>query len=90
MAKRKKKNEIEETEITCPEGECVGETGCEDCNTKKTETQASEGDVLVKVRVKHGYRLHVDGKFFNRDSILTVAKSKIADQSQKYEVLKNA
>lgn len=91
MAPRKKKSESKnEVEEIKTEAEVCTEDVCEDCDTKKVETEVEEGDSLIKLRVKHGYRLHVDGKFYNRGSILTVAASKVADQKFKYEVLKDA
>lgn len=95
MAKKKKETNLNEEIVApndaelheeCLTGDC---DGCEDCKTKTVEKVVAPGDTIIKIEVKHGCRVVVDGKFYNRNSILTVAASKVVGQERKYKVLEN-
>lgn len=80
---RKKKKEIE-TDCGCEENVVLdSEVGTEEETIEETQTEIK----ILTVRVKRGYRLFVDGKFYGYGNVVTVAADKIADQNQKYEVI---
>ena len=81
MAKRKKKPI--EPDCGCEEKvEVDSEVGTE----VETTEDAAQTEIIT-VRVKRGYRLFVDGKFYGYGHVLTVSSDKVADQTQKFEVI---
>ena len=72
MAKKKKKEEITE-DCGCEDN--INVIPCDDC------------DEILKVRVKNGYRLFVNGYIYIREQIVKLKKSDLVGQEFKVEVL---